>query len=269
MQFSRRPLSTQELQRLVSTRGGMVAVAGLVALLAGTMLLFFLSQYRQRVAGSGNTVRVVVAKNLIEKGSSGDVIASKGLFETAGIKQSERKNGAIVDPASLKGKVAASDIYPGEQLTTKDFTGATDSVANKVSDFERAVSVPLDAAHGMIGDVHTGDHVDVLAGFNVDTGFGRPRPVLRAVMQDVLVLRAPNQSKGGLNGANSTQNVVLRAPDEKAWEFAFSSEYGKIWLVLRPKAGAEETKPSPVTLEKVLFGVKPISVKKLIRGASR
>jgi Flp pilus assembly protein CpaB len=269
MQFIRRPLSTQELQRLVSTRGGMVAVASLVAVLAGTMLLVFLSQYRQRVADSGNTVRVLVARNLIEKGSPGDVIASKGLFETASIKQGERKSGAIADPASLKGEVTANDIYPGEQLTTRDFTGATDSVTNKVSDFERAVSIPLDAAHGMIGDVRTGDHVDVLAGFNVDTGLGRPRPVLRAVMQDVLVLRAPSQAKGGMNASNNTQNVVLRAPDQKAWEFAFSSEYGKVWIVLRPKAGAEETRPSPVTLEKVLFGIKPISVKKLIRGASR
>src|ERR671923_1271529 len=110
----RRPQSAQELQRLVSTPGGMIAVAGLVAVLAGAMLLFFLSQYRQRVADSDNTVKVLVAKGLIEKGSPGDVIADKGLFQTSSIKQGQRNDGAITDPASLKGKVAATDIYPGQ-----------------------------------------------------------------------------------------------------------------------------------------------------------
>jgi Flp pilus assembly protein CpaB len=267
MQFVRKPKSTQELQRLVSTRGGMLAVAGLVAVLAGTMLLFFLSQYRQRVADSENTVKVLVAKNLIEKGSPGDVIASKGLFQTASIKQGQRNDGAITDPATLKGKVAASDIYPGQQLTTSEFAGATNSLTNKVSDFERAISIPLDSAHGMIGDVQSGDHVDVLAGFNEEAGLGS-RPVLKTVMQNALVLRAPDHAKGNL-GANATQNVVLRAPDEKSWQVAFSSEFGKVWIVLRPKAGAEQTKPSIVTLEKVLLGVKPIPVQRLIKGGRR
>jgi Flp pilus assembly protein CpaB len=268
MQFMRRTPSTQELQRLVSTRGGMVAVAGIVAALAGTMLLFFMTQYRQRVADSNNTVRVLVAKGLIEKGSPGDVIASKGLFQTASIREGQRNDGAITDPASLKGKVAATDIYPGQQLTSREFTGTTNSLINKISDVDRAISIPLDSAHGMIGDVHTGDHVDVLAGFNTDAGLSRNTPVLKAVMQDALVLKAPDHPKGNA-GSNSTQTVVLRAPDEKSWDLAFSSEYGKVWVVLRPKAGAEQSKPSIVTLDKVLLGIRPIQVKKLIRGAGR
>jgi Flp pilus assembly protein CpaB len=268
MQFTRKRPSTQELQRLVSTRGGMVVVATLVAAIAGTMLLFFLSQYRQRVADTGNTVRVLVAKNLIEKGSSGDVIASKGLFQTASIKQGQRGDGAITNPASLKGKVAASDIYPGQQLTTSAFTGATGALVNKIADDDRAISIPLDSAHGMIGDVQTGDRVDVLAGFNEAVGLSRGSPVLKAVLQNAVVLRAPDHLKGS-TGSNSTQNVVLRAPDEKSWDLAFSSEFGKVWIVLRPKAGAEQSKPSIVTLEKVLLGIKPIPVKRLIRGAGR
>lgn len=268
MRFMRRPQSAQELQRLVSTPGGMVVVAGLVAVLAGAMLLFFLSQYRDRVADSDNTVRVLVAKGLIEKGSAGDVIAGKELFQTASIKQGQRNDGAITDPASLKNKVAATDIYPGQQLTKGEFTGSTNALVNKISDFDRAISIPLDSAHGMIGDVHAGDHVDVLAGFNTEAGLSQNRPVLKAIMQNALVLKAPDGPKGTA-GANSTQNVVVRAPDEKSWDIAFSAEFGKVWVVLRPKAAAEQTKPSIVTLDKVLLGIRPIEVTKLIRGAHR
>jgi hypothetical protein len=54
---------------------------------------------------------------------------------------------------------------------------------------------------------------------------------------------------------------VLKAPDKNAWKFAFASEYGKVWIVLRSKAGAEQSAPSLVTLQTVLFGSKPIRVK--------
>jgi len=44
----------------------------------------------------------------------------------------------------------------------------------------------------MIGRIHAGDHVDVLSGLQVQPdGAGRPRPVLRTLLQDVEVLDAP------------------------------------------------------------------------------
>ena len=48
----------------------------------------------------------------------------------------------------------------------------------------------------MIGEIQTGDHVDVLAGFNVDAGTGPSRPMLRSVMQNALVLKAPVEGQG-------------------------------------------------------------------------
>lgn len=265
MRLTRKSFSvSQEVQKLVSTRGGMVAVAAFVAVMAGVMLLFFLNRYRESVDASGKTVTVLVAKSLIEKGTPGDVIADKGLFETASVKQSQRKSGAIVDPSNLRGQAAADDVYPGEQLTIADFAEAEGGVTNKISGRERAITLPLDSAHGMVGDVQTGDRVDVLAGFNGSSGAVQ-RPVLKTVMQNALVLRAPANSKGGVNGPNSTQDVVLRAPDEKTWDFAFASEFGKVWIVLRPQAGAEDSRPAVVTLESLLIGVKPISLKKLVR----
>ena len=131
----------------------MAAAALFVALLAGAVLVAFMSNYRHSVKSTSGSKTVLVAKQLIEQGSSGDVIASKGLFETTKASGSERKSDAITDPSSLRGKQASTDIYPGEQLVRRTSPRPTDSLLTKVSGNERAISVPLDNAHGMIGDV--------------------------------------------------------------------------------------------------------------------
>src|SRR5438445_8805993 len=128
MQVDRRFIPGSEVRRLVATRQGTLAVAGLVAVVAGVFLLVFLSNYRRSV-GDSSPETVLVAKSLIEKGSSGDVIITSGLFETNRITKHEARSGVITDPAKLHGQVASTDVYPGEQLTVSDFTKTTDSLA--------------------------------------------------------------------------------------------------------------------------------------------
>lgn len=267
MQLKRERIrSGTDIRRFVSTREGTIVVAAVVALLAGGMILLFLSQYRQSVTNSSPT-SVLVANSLIEKGSSGDVVVNKSIYDTTTIKKSEVKAGAISDPGVLKGQVATADVYPNQQLTTQNFAKTTDAVVNKVDAKERAMTIPLDSAHGTIGDLTDGDHVDVMAGFNVQPeGATRPHPVMKTLLQDVLVLRAPATSaKGASIGSNSTKNVVLKVKDSDAAEIAFASDNGKVWLVLRPHAGAEQSRPSLVTMDTILFGLNPIRASKLIR----
>jgi Flp pilus assembly protein CpaB len=238
----------------------MFVAAGLVAVLAGAFLMVFLSQYRARVT-DGTLVNVAVAKSLIEKGSSGDVIVDKGLFEIQQIRKSQLDSGAVTNPATLRGKVATDDIFPGDQMTGSDFKVGTDSIAGKITGFERAVSIPLDSAHGSIGEIGTGDHVDVLAGFTVQGAY-RGRPALRTILQNALVLKAPSEVKTRGASVNKTQNVVIRATDKKAAQIAYAVDNGKVWLTLRPKAGAESSPPSTVALETLVAGTTPIPVRR-------
>jgi Flp pilus assembly protein CpaB len=190
--------------------------------------------------------------------------------------RSEVKDGAITDPADLRGRVALDDIYPGQQLTVADFSAtASDALGNRISADQRAMSVAIDGAHGMIGNVQAGDRIDVFAGFNVKrlNADGTPdtnaaeRPVLKLIMEDILVLDAPTEAKTGF-GANQTQtsNVTLRVNDEQAAQLAFSSDNGKVWIVLRPRTGAKPTRPDIVTLETLLFGVKPVTAVRSFGG---
>ena len=249
----------RDLSKVVSTRGGSVAVAALTALLAAALLMVFLTRYRDSVNSNDKLTTVLVAQRLIEKGSSGDVIATQGLYQTSRLPKKQLKNGALSDPGAIRGKVATQEVLPGQQLTTTDFAPSTDPIVKNLAGDQRAISLPLDSAHGMIGDVHSGDRVDVLAGFNWQpNGAASSVPVSKVLLQNALVLKAPaNAQKGGIAG-NSTQNVVIQAPADMTSQLAFSADNGKVWIVKRPKVGAKNTNQGIVSLPNVLFGIKPI-----------
>lgn len=250
----------RDLRKFASTRGGSVAIAAVMALLAGGLLLIFLTQYRNSVNNGDKLSTVLVAQRLIEKGSSGDVIATQGLYQTSRVPKNQLRNGALSDPGSLRGKAATQDILPGQQLTATDFAPSTDPILQNLAGDQRAIAIPLDNAHGMIGNVHTGDRVDVIAGFNWQPdGTATSVPVTKVLLQNVLVLKAPAAPKAGLATTNSnTQNVVIQAPSNMTAELAFSADNGKVWIVERPKVGAKGTSEGIVSLQTVLFGTKPV-----------
>jgi Flp pilus assembly protein CpaB len=266
METTEKPQRKLDLSRALSTRNGTLAVAGISALLAGALLLVFLNQYRDSTGEDGAPASVLVAERLIERGTSGEVLAEEGMFRRATVPKGDLKEGAIVDPGSIKGKVAASDVYPGEQLTTGQFTALAPRALNKLDGDQRAIAIPTDAVHGNTAELRAGDRVDVFGGFNVDDPGGEGKPVLKLLMRNVLVLRAPG---GGSNepGGSGT-NVLLKASDSKAAELAFTADNGQIWLLLRPQAGGRDSDIPLVTLERVLFGVRPIQLERQY-GAAR
>ena len=191
------------------------------------------------------------------------MIAEKGLFQATGFKRDQVKEGAVTDPASLRGQVAVHNLVRGQQLTVADFSRPTNPVLSRLATTSGRSRSRSTAAHGMAGQIQTGDHVDVFAGFQVQpqgTG-GRAHPVLRVLLQDVEVLQAPPAPEAGRTRWRAqTQNVVLRVSDKDAPQLAFSSDNGKLWISLRPPAGAKQDPPSMVTLDRLLLGMDPIPV---------
>jgi Flp pilus assembly protein CpaB len=254
------------VQKLTSTRAGTIALATLAAIVAGAAILAYLNNYRHSVSAQGAPVTVLIAKHTISKGTPGTAIAAAGLFTTTTLRESQLREGAFSDPVSLRGKVVAHDIYPGQQLTASDFVVGANSLASSLAKAQRVISIPIDAAHGLIGSVQAGDHVDVFAGFNViplnpdgtPRGSGTARPMLRMIMQNIPVLDIGG--RGGGLGGGPAGTVTLRATASQTEELAFASDNGKIWLVLRPSSGARLARPGLVTVETMLLGIPPITV---------
>src|SRR5918994_3242214 len=253
--------------KLVSTRRGTLIAALLIALLAGASILLYLNSYRDSVQAQGAMVTVLVAKDLIPKGTAGNVVAEKDLYTVTTIRESQVLDGALSDPASLRDKVAAREIFEGAQLTATDFGSAGDSLAAHLTETERVISVPLDSAHGLIDGIEVGNRVDVYAGFNViplgadgrPINGGQARPMLRRILANVPVLALGEKSKG-------STNVSLGVDDVEAAQVAFASDNGKLWLALRPSAGAKASRPGIVTVETMLLGVPPVQILRSVGG---
>jgi Flp pilus assembly protein CpaB len=251
-------------QKLLSTRGGTVALGGVAAGMALFVVLLYLNQYRSSVAAESGPVTVLVAKKLIEKGMPGDVVGARNLFEEEEAVKSHVVSGAITDPSTLRGRVAVEDIYPGQQLTIADFSGTTSGIGAKLSGKQRAMALPLDSARGMIGRAEPGDRVDVFTSLSPEGGV--ENAIVKIVAQNVLVLDAPAATIAGVGaGANQTANVILRVTRDQAIQMAYAVDNGRVWVVLRPRAGSPPTKPAAVTGRSLLADIKPTKVYDKVR----
>jgi pilus assembly protein CpaB len=229
--------------RLFSTRGGTIAVGGFAALLALLILLLYLSHYRSSIRSSSAPVPVLVAKHLIPQGTAGDVLGTGGGFEPTEVPKTNVKEGALSDPAVLKGRVAIADIYPGQQLTLADFTPtALATLGSRLTGRQRAITIPVDTVHGMIGTVVVGDRVDIYANLN---------GVIKAIMQNVLVLGVSGGGGGSVSGGGGS-SMTFRLTPGGAARLAFASDNGKIWIILRPATRGGAIGPNLTTLQQLL-----------------
>jgi Flp pilus assembly protein CpaB len=245
------------LGRFAATRRGAMTIAAVAAVLAGVVLLAFISQYKKDVQGGTVERSALVANQLIPKGTSGSVVVSDSLSKTTTVQQANLQVGALSSAAGLAGKVATRDIYPGEQITAGDFASGADPLRGQLTGDQRAIAVPMDSAHGLIGEVRAGDKVDVLASFNAGQATtGTNQPDLHTLVQNVLVLQAPSSAATN----NTTQNLTIRVTAAQAAQIAFAADNGKVWFILRPPTGATDDPPSSVTLAALLAGTNTTGV---------
>jgi pilus assembly protein CpaB len=239
--MTRKRIAGSGFRGLLSTRQGALALAMLCALAATVILVFALGSYRKSVNTTVKQDTVLVATSLIQKGASGDVIAAQQQFKATPVLAGQVSVGALSDSTALRGRVAAADILPGQQLTAADFTTAgVSGFAAKLAPGQRAVSVSLDASHGLGGVVQAGDHVDVYGNY--------PLKGVGLAVADALVLAAPGSAASTTSG-----NTVLAVSIDQAPRLAYTSDNAKIWLVLRP---GNATRPdlNLTDLESILAG---------------
>lgn len=237
-------------QNLFSTRRGSVVVGVGAAALAAIVVFVYLHNYRNSLNSAVAPASVLVAKNLIPKGTPGNIVGQQQQFQVASIPKKSLQVGALTDPAALNGRVAAADIYPGQQLTAADFVLAPPgALQNQLSGTDRAINVSLDAVHGMGGLVGPGDRIDIFLGA-VSQGVHGAQPVVKLLLSNVLVLRAPIGGAGGV--------YTLRVPEAQAVWLAAANDYAHLWFVVRPASGAKMQFPGQITLQSLLLSYKAV-----------
>lgn len=240
----------QRGSKLLTTRGGTIAIGAAAALLAAILLLVYLSRYRESIGAGAQPTPVLVANRLIPKGTSAGVLAAQTAFQLQSVPKDHAKEGAVADPDALRGRVAVEDIYPGQQLTLADFSiTTTNALPTKLSGDQRALSVGIDAVHGLVGHLSAGDRVDIYVGMNATVG-GVGTPIIKLLFPNVLLLAAAGAA-GGPGGTNAA-NFVFQVSSDDAPRLAFAADHGTIWLVARPVAGAKPTEPQIVSTQTLL-----------------
>jgi pilus assembly protein CpaB len=269
------------LSRAISTRAGAIVVALLLAAVAVAVVVIYAGNYRSSVKDSTGQVPVLVATRQIDQFTPGAQVVDGAMFRTQTVPADSRVDGAVTNPGQLKGLVAKSDIYPGEQLTTNQFErSSTTNVAVKLKADQRAISFPVDPASGLVGQVQAGDHVDVIASFNVVplgpnglpiTG-GQPIALTRTIVSDALVLAAPAASSSSVTGSGSRSDNVLTLAisTSDVNHVLFAQDKGDIWFALRPPGSAANVGSNVVDVDSVLRGV-PSARQNVLRltGANR
>jgi Flp pilus assembly protein CpaB len=226
--------------RLFTTRQGTVLLGVVAAVIAAIALLVYLNHYRNSV--NQPPVQVLVATHLIQKGTSGDVLAkSTGLYEVAQIPKKQVETGAITDTSTLTGKVALADINPSSQLTAADFGPAPNTVEQQLSPNQRAVVIPLGSPQAVGGQISAGSHVDVWITTNSQGSNGVTRPIAKLLFQNLYVLNVT----GG--------NITVRATPTQAGQIIYASTNAHIWFALRPTIGTI-TKPPVIGATQVTGG---------------
>jgi pilus assembly protein CpaB len=246
MQLVRKRPGVPSFRGILSPRQATIAVALLSAVLATVLIMFALGRYRQDVKTGVQQQTVLVATGLIPKGTSASVIGTQQLYKPLPVLAGRVTGGALTDASVLQGKVAVSDILPGQQLLASDFEAST-GITSQLAPGQRAVAVTLDAAHGLGGLVAAGDHVDVYGAFSYQN-----TPVVSLLVPNALVLRA----QGGAAPSASNPSLVLAVSNAQAPQVAYAADNGKIWAVLRPPAATGRSAPA-VTLNSILFGTSP------------
>jgi pilus assembly protein CpaB len=255
------------MTRVFTSRIGAFGMAIVLAVAAGALVLVYLANHDSSLQSSSGKVTVLVATRTIPQFTPGNQVVDGQMFRESSVSRDALADGAITDADQLKGLVARNDVYPGEQLTTNQFPRSdTTNVAVKLKADQRAVGFPVDPASGLIGQLQAGDHVDVIATFDVLpigknglplTG-GQAIPLTRTIVSDALVLTAPQPSSGGANGGGDSAHgpsLTLAIGTDDVNRVMFAQQKGAVWFVLRPPGSSQDVGTDVVDVDAVLRGV--------------
>jgi Flp pilus assembly protein CpaB len=230
---------TSKVSGRMSSRGWAIALGIGAIVLAAILLIVYLDRYRARVGGENAPTPVLVAKQLIPKGTPGSLVASQSMYAPTTLPRKEVEVGAIADPSYLSGRAASADIFPGQQFTAVDFAAAdTASVDSQITGTQRALSISLDGVHGSLSQVQVGDSVDIYMSVG---------GVVKLFKPNVKVLAVPS-----IPGPSGGGNLILRVETAEVAKFAYAADNTQLWFILRPVVGAKATKKSTANAATVL-----------------
>src|SRR5881398_1493480 len=163
-------------------RNILIAVA--LAAVAALLTSFYVTSYKRHVQRGEDHVTVLVAKQDINPGTTGDEATNLLVSEDIPRKARERVAGAITKPDQLTGLVATQKTLQGQVVSTRSFGSQAElGVRAQLKGTMRGFEIWGDSTQLLAGTLRAGDHVDFV-GVTADG-------VSRVFIRNIKVLQAP------------------------------------------------------------------------------
>ncbi|MEV8147766.1 Flp pilus assembly protein CpaB [Arthrobacter sp. NPDC080073] len=239
--------------------GGIVA---LVLAIVGTLLLVsFVQGSEARAQKDLQPVDVLVVQTQIPSGATLDTIRSS--VKLTSLPTASVPNGALKSLDGIQGKVAATDLMPGEallgaRLVDPNSLAAPGSVP--VPAGMQEISVQLEAQRVVGGRIAAGDTVGIVVLFAAGSGGDAAGGATsQEVFHKVLVTSVQRSQAKATNSTSNSQEqantelptgqllVTFARSDVDSAKLAFAAEFGKLWLTKEPASASES---APVVIKK-------------------
>src|SRR5919109_872301 len=236
-----------------------IGIAVALAIVAGLLTTFYVTNYKRNVQQGEENVAVYVA--------SKDIAIGK-LLKVEHVPRRSVVPGAISQPNQIDSLVAVEPIYAGEQISTRRFRAAEEQgVRAQLKGNLRAVQISGTEHQLLAGTLKAGDRVDVVASLELPNS--NDRRASRVVLRDIPVLQAPNTSRlQSKIGSDPQQpfSAMFQVTDAQAQKFFFVVTDGDWTLQLRPVTDAADSPESIETTESVLGDGLRAGQRRKLRG---
>ncbi len=148
-----------------SRRTVILIAAVLIGAIAAYALYNYVNGVEDRAYQNAKRVQVFVVKQPIAKGTPGDQAVGDKLVQAGQIPQEFRPATAITDTAVLNGKVALTNLVPGQVVVDGMFVDqatAFVTFSERIPVDQVAVTVSVDQVHGVAGLLVPGDKVNLM-----------------------------------------------------------------------------------------------------------
>ncbi len=246
------------------SRNRVLAAAFCLGLVTAILVYAFLQNQAKQAKAEASVVAArqdIPARTIIEQ----------GMVEIRSFPRQALPPAAAPDVESVVGMVAVSPIKARQPISMRAVApkGAALGLSYAVPLFMRAVTVAVDPIIGVAGFLKPGDHVDVVATFNVNKG-----TVTKTVLQDVELLATGSQvveeeidpSTGKPAKPKAQPNATLAVTPTEAEKLILAESKGKLRLTLR-SAGDTAFVASKGVTSRALLGVVPPDVPEKAAGA--
>jgi pilus assembly protein CpaB len=210
-------------RRIVIVVGALVGAA-----LAAVATWSYLQGADKRAYADATVVTVFRVAKPIPKGTPGEQAFDQSFIITDSIPQRFRPATALIQPSSIRGRLASSDLPVGQIVVDGQFVEpslASNTFADRVPEGQVAISVQVDQVRGVAELIQPGDKVNM---------FTLAPDGERALMQNVTVIAvgttappAPGaNAKGGAAPAENTAGrglVTFAVPPDAAARIAYAT----------------------------------------------